>query len=161
VELISRDRADAYAEGARTGAPNAVQVADRFHLLANLGEAVERFLATRHEALAAVRRSLNEEVRRDAAARVAEDQHPPEAVAAKAQLGSWRDRVVRHREAKRSCRLARYERVVELHRAGWSKRAITRELGLDVKTVRKYIAAGGFPELSQFHSLRSRLRRAL
>ena len=43
IEIISRDRALVYAEAAREGAPNAVQVADRWHLLKNLGEAVERF----------------------------------------------------------------------------------------------------------------------
>jgi transposase len=42
IEIISRDRAGAYAEGALAGAPGAVQVADRFHLLRNLTNAVQR-----------------------------------------------------------------------------------------------------------------------
>src|ERR1700730_2443456 len=45
VTTVSRDRQGVYAEGARRGAPEAVQVADRFHLVLNLTQAVERELA--------------------------------------------------------------------------------------------------------------------
>lgn len=48
VEIASRDRGGAYAEGIRQGAPQAVQVADRFHLLKNLGDALEAFLLRQH-----------------------------------------------------------------------------------------------------------------
>jgi transposase len=43
VEIVCRDRSRLYAEGIRHGAPQAVQVVDRFHLVQNLGEALERF----------------------------------------------------------------------------------------------------------------------
>jgi DNA-binding NarL/FixJ family response regulator len=53
ITVISRDRSPLYAEGIRQGAPDAVQVVDRFHLVENLREAVEAFLVTQRPVLQA------------------------------------------------------------------------------------------------------------
>jgi transposase len=53
VQIITRDRAQVYAEGARQGAPQATQVADCWHLLKNLGEALERYLLHHRQAIKA------------------------------------------------------------------------------------------------------------
>ena len=51
IEIISRDRASGYAQAATQGAPQAVQVADRWHLLKNLGDTLQRVLETQRSAM--------------------------------------------------------------------------------------------------------------
>ncbi len=56
--MIARDRSEIYAEGGRRGAQTQLQVADRWHLLRNLGDAVEHFLMRRHKQLEATAGAL-------------------------------------------------------------------------------------------------------
>src|SRR4051794_26796609 len=56
VAVVARDRADVYADGARRGAPRAVHVADRWHLLRNLGDAVRTAVGAHHAAVRRARR---------------------------------------------------------------------------------------------------------
>jgi transposase len=51
MTVVCRDRSDLYADGIRRGAPDAVQVVDRFHLVHNLRQALEAFLIDHRPAL--------------------------------------------------------------------------------------------------------------
>jgi transposase len=133
VEFVSRDRAGAYADGIREGAPQAVQVADRWHLLKNLSEALERFV-DRHRPLV-----------EQAAANVSELQmieyslaKPPAAMLSSKEEGE--------KQLRRQNRYKRYLRVIELHRQNLSERAIARTLPINRATVRKFLHSDGFPE---------------
>jgi transposase len=138
IEVISRDRAGAYADGARQGAPDAVQVADRFHLLANAGELLERVLGSRRialrEAAAAVDRTL------------AQDQPPVMGNAAAPGPPPGKRRAQQGQQERRAQRMARYDAVVALQQQGYYHAAISRQVGLGRRTVRRYLRAGAFPE---------------
>lgn len=137
VETICRDRAGAYADGARQRAPSAVQVADRWHLLKNLGEALERLLQRHHPALTAAARTLTERAR--LAAMPAQAAAPEE--------GTTRlTRAKQEQQQRRERRLARYEAVRDLHRQGFAVRAIAHQLHMGRRLVRLYLAARSFPE---------------
>ncbi|HEX2277350.1 MAG TPA: transposase, partial [Candidatus Tectomicrobia bacterium] len=60
ISVVCRDRSDLYADGIRRGAPQAVQVVDRFHFVRNLRQALQAFLVDRRPALqdAAVSRAM-------------------------------------------------------------------------------------------------------
>jgi transposase len=143
VEIIARDRGGAYAEGAREGAPDAVQVADRWHLLQNLAHALEAALIHEQRALqqAAVPPVLGEAT---AAAPPARDERPPASLARKPA-----NRAQRESAARRARRLGLFEEVRRLYGEGYSLRAIAQKLGKSRNTVRKYVEMDAFPEMKQ------------
>ncbi len=129
TEVICRDRGGAYAEGARTGAPDAIQVADRWHLWHNLGEHVEKTVL-RHRA------DLPEPIGDglpDDDPNPTPDLAPPSAVIGDKTI------VVRTK--------LRYAAVQDLYSRGMSLSAIARTLELDVATVRRFAHATGLDEL--------------
>ena len=130
IRVICRDRAGAYAEGARVGAPNAMQVADRWHLWHNLAQAVEKtVVAHRAELRRAPDVGDDAPTMAKAQSTVAvADTHPVDG-----RL------IVRTRE--------RYAAVRQLRDQGRSITAISRELGLNRHTARRFADAGDIEEL--------------
>ncbi len=155
VKIISRDRATAYAEGATQGAPEAVQVADRFHLLQNLRDALQRFLARHPQEL------------RETATRIAVSACPPDPTSPEKHppmpITPCSSGEEEHQEIPQSIPLQqptsdtpvskgqpswaqlRFAEVKALQQQGWSQRAIARQLHLGRPTVHRYWAMQTLP----------------
>lgn len=147
VELISRDRAGAYAQGARKGAPQAQQIADRFHLLLNLQEALKRLFERKHELL---KHLLTCEPAQEEQAKPSHEVLPPPSSEPVQPISVRPKRSPAHeaqRERRREIRKQRYDEVIKLHEQGVSQVAIATLLGLDRDTVRRYLKAPAFPEI--------------
>ncbi len=134
IEIICRDRAGAYAEAAAKGAPQAIQVADRWHLWSNLGDAVERTVARHRRHLTAVPDLDDPPVLPDISEVAAALPHGP----VEPHLRTDRT-AVRTRE--------RYAQVQILMAQGHSLRSIGRELGLARGTIRRFARAASPEEL--------------
>jgi transposase len=139
VEVIIRDRAGAYARGARKGAPQAQQVTDRFHLLLNLQEALKRLFERNLEALQEEADQQHGFLKPAAAS-----ERPAQALAL--SLTAQTPTAI-GKQARRARRLKRYEEVVHLHEQGANHITIAALTGLNRATVRRYLTASGFPEI--------------
>ena len=136
TEIICRDRAGAYADGARQGAPDAAHVADRWHLYHNLAEHVGKAVA-RH------RGCLHEAVPEPEPQQADGGPDAPDlqqaAVAAAARRAEESALAVRTRQ--------RYELVQALRAQGKGIKPIMRETGLAKETVRRFFRAATVDEL--------------
>ena len=124
VEIISRDRSKDYQRGATDGAPQAQQVIDRWHLLKNLREAIERFLS---------HTQAPEDTSEAGSLAVSPRQQRTSGERARSQ-------------GSRQRRLALYQQVQELYRQGGTILGIARQLHLGHRRVRKFVRSPEFPE---------------
>lgn len=119
AEVICRDRDGVYASAARRGAPDALQVADRWHLVHNLADALERFAV---RVLAALRKELKAE-------EIGEAALPPELPPPVSPGRLIARNAQRHAD------------IHELMAQGLTVSAIARRIRLDRKTVRRFASA--------------------
>lgn len=149
IAIISRDRGGAYAEGARHGAPQAQQVADRFHLLKNLSAMVECIVRRQHAALRASATAIAAAARAQIAVATASTGSTlPTVVTTAPNAERALTRTQRDQQVRRTHRHARYAEVMGLHAQGVSQREIARRLHIGRRTVRRFIRADRFPERS-------------
>jgi len=126
VKVVARDRAGAYSEAVHTATPGAQQIADRWHLLTNLREAVERLLMRQATKLREASRLVGE------ALRIETQPLTPDTPATVLPLAAWQRLGI----DRRAARVARYEEAVHRRQLGESFKAIGRAMNLDHRTVR-------------------------
>jgi transposase len=132
IKVVARDRAGLYADGARRGAPDAVQVADRWHLLNSLGETLRHAVGRHRNAIKAAVQIMTSELGERVGVAA---QRPPKLV----QLRTER------KIARREC----WEEICRLHGQGTPTSRIARQVGMSQRAVQRWLAAGGEPEHSR------------
>lgn len=139
--MISRDRATDYAAAAREAAPQALQVADRYHLVHNLADALELLLA-----------HCRTEIRRASQSTLPEDLPSPAVSASIPSLPSpqtWRQqpssRTERVYQAHRAEREDRYRQIAALYAQGLTQIAIAQRVGVSTYQVRAWLKQGAAP----------------
>jgi len=135
IAVICRDRAGAYAEGARSGAPDAVQVADRFHLLRNVADAVQLVFEQHRKVLKSLKAAPLTPVASVEAPSAREGAAEQEGTPLLASVPVAAE-VVPPPSQPRS---ERYEQVCRLAQQGWPFTAIAKTVGLHRKTVSLYV----------------------
>jgi len=132
IEIVARDRAGAYSEAVDIALPAAEQVSDRWHLLSNLRDNVERML---HRLGPQMRQAAQQVT-------VGGVTLGSQGLPRGTRLRGWQ----RLSDDRRALRMAQYEKVMALYAQGGTMKGIGRELAIDHRTVRNFIVSGAFPE---------------
>jgi transposase len=143
VEVYVRDRAEAYAEAARLGAPLACQVADRFHLLHNLADVLTDVFRAHASQLARINAQC---------IAVPTPLHDPAAPATGSSPSSVP--LAPPSSSTAAARLARQRRTQRWahHQQGWTLDAIAARVGISRRTVQRYLQSPTFPERQPMHA---------
>jgi transposase len=149
VEVLVRDRSEAYAEAARLEAPTACQVADHFHLLQNLAAVLTQVFTAQAPQLAQLK------AQRTAAPTPL---HDPSGVAgaparsavliAPQPASTAAARLARQRRTRR---WTHYQQVWTYYWWGWTLDAIAQQVGISRRTMRRYLQSPTFPERQPRH----------
>ncbi len=139
VEVVTRDRSSVYANAITTACPDAVQVADRWHLLKNLSENLERYLDTQRTLIREVAQELSDQQKAQigSAINISVSCSTEPAITVVAQAPETQ-------AAPAGKRYQKYEQAKLLQQQGHSRRAIARHLGISRNTVIKYFQQENF-----------------
>jgi transposase len=127
IEFVSRDRAGAYADGAARGAPQAKQIADRWHLAKNLGDAVEDYLKRKRIRIPDIE-PADQPVCLDQGSTV----ESVSTLAGQTRKGQMDEQYTDQRQKL-------WEQAQMLHEQGYGVRTTAKLLGLARNTVRRYL----------------------
>src|SRR5947207_9092524 len=144
IKIVSRDRGGEYAAGAREGAPQATQIADRFHMYKNLVEAVELTLARRR--CRNPKGRCSRLLRRRKKGGGADFRLPTECVCVEHWKPAPDACTERERLSRRAERHDRYTQVMALRAQGFGNAEIARRVGLTARTLQNWQKKGSFPE---------------
>ena len=137
VEVLSRDRSKTYKSAMTEAAPDAIQVADRFHLVKNLSETLEQAFGNYRSELKAAEQSQHQDIAAEAPEETVLVVTKPTATE-KAQ-----QQILKNQQKK----IEQQKTIKTLRAEGWTQVAIAQKVGVSLKTVERYSSVPDFPEV--------------